>query len=240
MSVMPHFFILLLLVLLWPVQALAMQPNGCPDYDEPLVQVRQLSSAPQFNNSTSLPFIRKLAIEGGQNISSGSHETPVGLTAASLKLDSRYEIRIKQTSTDVMVCAQISSFELNFGFDDTVIYLAKELEGGSCSYREVLEHEMRHVRTDHVLVQNYMPLLPDLLRRALKQVGVIRASSPEVAETQIKATIKEYMANLGESLSQVRKKQQVLIDTPQEYERLSKSCNNDLAQLIRRAKEAGL
>lgn len=236
---MARFFLSLLVFLSWPFFALADQPNGCPDYVEPIMTVKQLVVAPLYNNTLDLPNIRKLATEGGQNISSGSHETPVGLTAASLKLDSRYEIRVRTTSEDVMVCAQIAHFDLNFGFDDTVVYLAREMPSGSCSQREVLEHEMRHVRADHLLVQNYTPLLPDILRAAFRQIGVIRASSAEVAEEQLKATIKNYMADLGKNLSLVRQKQQLTIDTPEEYDRLSKSCNADLSALIKQAKAAG-
>ena len=214
-----------------------MQANGCDDYEEPNIAVKQLVTSPHYNHTLDLANIRRLAIEGGQNVAGSQHETPVGLTAASLKLDSRFQIHIKRKGDDPLVCAQVSDFDLNFGFDDTIVYLASELPDGSCSYGVVLEHELRHVKTDLYLVQSYIPILPNLLRDALRHVGTIRASSPEVAEEEIRSTVSRYMADLGKSLSQVRQKYQSQIDTNEEYTRISKSCNYALSYLIKGSRE---
>jgi len=229
-------FILVLALLFTARPLMAMQANGCDDFVDPVISVKQLVITPRYNDTFNLATIRKLAIEGGQNIVGGSHETPVGLTAASLKLDSRFQINVKKRGDDYMVCAQISAFDLNFGFDDTTVYIANELPHGSCSYRTVLEHELRHVQTDQYLVQAYVPILPDLLRNALRHIGTIRASSSEAAEEEIRASISKYMADLGKNLSQVRQKHQAEIDTKQEYERLSRSCDNALASLVKDVK----
>jgi len=232
---MVRFFLLLLALVCLPSSVWAMQANGCDDYQEPAINVQQLVAQPRYNDTLDLPAIRKLASEGGQAISSSRHETPVGLTASSLKLDSRFEINVKHTAHDVMVCAQISSFSLSFGFDDTTVYLARELPYGSCSYHTVLDHEMKHVQTDQYLVRYYATQFPQLLRDAVREVGVIRASSSEAADNQIRAIISKYMSGLGTSLSDVRRKYQAKIDTPEEYERLSKSCNYALSDLIKQS-----
>jgi hypothetical protein len=226
----------LLCLLLASSSAQADQPNGCPDYEPPTVNVRQLIVAPRHNDTFDLLGIRQLAEQGGQEITSKQHETPIGLTAASLKLDSQYDIKIKSRSDDVMVCAQISNFTLAFGFDDTIVFVAREIPYGSCGYRSVLEHEMKHVQTDRIFVDATVPVLGDYIKKALGQIGVIRASSPEAAEAHIKKMMSEYMQSLGANLSQVRKKQQLMIDTPEEYERISASCDGELGKIIRNAR----
>ena len=235
---MPFFSFFLMIFLLIAAPSRADQPNGCPDYEEPTVNVKQLVVAPRHNDTFDLTGLLQLAMQGGQEITSTQHETPIGLTAASLKLDSQYDIKIKQRSDDVMVCAQISTFNLGFGFDDTTIFIAREIPYGSCGYRVVLEHEMKHVQTDRMFADVTVPVLPTYISKAINQIGVIRASSPEAAETHIKRMISEYMRSLGSNLSQVRKNQQLLIDTPAEYEKISASCNGDLGQMIRKARMA--
>ena len=232
---MARFFLFLIPLLFAAPACHGMQANGCDDYTEPNVSVKQLVISPQYNHTLDLANIRRLAIEGGNNVASGQHETPVGLTAASLKLDSRFQINIKSRGDDPLVCAQISDFELNFGFDDTIVYVASELPYGSCSYGVVLEHEMRHVQTDLFVVQSYLPILPNLLREAVRYVGTIRASSAEVAEEQIRSSISRYMGDLGKSLSQVRQKYQGQIDSKDEYLRISKSCDYALSKFVKDA-----
>ena len=228
------FFILFLIPasLLFSVPAMAMQANGCPDFEKPDVVVKQLVITPSFNDTLNLADIRKMAIEQGQKIASSSHEVPVGITAASLKLDSRYQVRISVNPSDKMACAQISEFDLNFGFDDTVVYLARELPYRSCSYQVVMEHEMKHVKMDKVFVGSYSPYIPEMLEKAIQEIGVIRASSPEVAEKRISAAVTQYMADLGKNFSQVRSTMQAKIDTEDEYARLGKSCNGELSRII--------
>ncbi len=210
----------------------AMEANGCPDYTEPNISIKQLVVAPRFNDTFDLRAIRALAAQGGANITSTAHETPVGLTAASLKLDTRYEVNFTSAPHDSMVCAQVTQMNLNFGFDDTTVFIAKEIPYGSCSYEVVLAHELQHVKTDRLLVDVTMPVLSGYIRSALKQVGVVRASSPQSAEQHLKNTINDYMAGLGANLSKVRVNQQALIDTETEYDRISKSCDGALGEMI--------
>lgn len=222
--------------LLWLLcinSAQAMQPNGCPDFIEPEIAVRQLIVQPGYNDTQDLAALKQMTLDNATMVSSTGHEIPVGLTAASLKLDSRFEIRTMTSPDSVMVCAQISKFVLNFGFDDTVIYLAREIPNPSCIYQTVVEHEINHVRTDQRLVQSYTPILSGLLRKAIGEVGVIRASSAQSAQQMISTSINNYMSQLGQNLSTIRQQEQQKIDTPEEYARLGQSCDGAMARLLR-------
>lgn len=212
--------------------AYALESNGCEDYREPNINIKQLIVAPRYNDTFALADIRALANQGGTNITSTSHDTPVGLTAASLKLDTRYEVNLTISPEDRTVCAQITDMNLSFGFDDTTVFIASEIPNGSCSYHTVLQHELQHVKTDRLLVDVTMPVLPTYLRTALRQIGVVRASSPQAAELHLKNAVSEYMQGMGANLSQVRRDQQAAIDTEDEYNRISTSCDGALSDLI--------
>lgn len=228
----PPFIILLLI----SMPALADQPNGCPDFSSPLITINKLAASPRLDNTMGLTNLRQMAMDTHKEFSSQNHETPVGLTAASLKLDSRFEIKLRTNTNDPMVCAQISALTLHFGFDDTMVYMARELPQPSCSYSEVLGHEQKHVAVDQMLVDTMTPLLQKILQEAIASIGVIRASSPKVAEQQITALVHNYMKDLGSHLSEIRKKKQAQIDTPEEYDRLSRSCNGELSRLVQSAR----
>ncbi|MFA6280622.1 MAG: hypothetical protein WC612_07530 [Bdellovibrionales bacterium] len=226
-------FPLLATFLLVAAPARADQPNGCPDYALPLITIDKLALPPRLNNALDLISLRQMAMDTQKQFSSQNNETPVGLTAASLKLDSQFEIRVRSTSNDPMVCAQISALTLHFGFDDTTVYMARELPQNSCSYGAVLGHEQHHIAVDQALVDAMVPTLQTLLQQAVASIGVIRASSSKVAEQQIATLIHNYMGELGAHLSDIRKKRQAQVDTPAEYDRLSRSCDGELSQIIR-------
>jgi hypothetical protein len=229
---MIHLIVLTLSLFLAAAPAMALQANGCPDFAPPVVNVNQLSVAPRLNDTFDLAGLRQLATENKKEFSSTRHETPVGLTSASLKLDSHFEISVRTTQGDPLVCAQISALNLDFGFDDTTVYLARELPNGSCSYQTVLDHERRHIAVDQGIVAEAAPQMAALLGQAIAQIGVIRASSGATAEKQINALINQYLHDLGTSLSVIRQKRQEIIDAPEEYERLSGACDGMLERVI--------
>lgn len=229
---MSRFLILCTALLVFPTSVWATQANGCPDFQPPSISVKQLVATPSVNDTLDLASIRQLAIDGGQRIAGSTHEIPVGVTAANLKLESQFEIHFEIPPNDRMVCAYISALELRIGFDDTVIYMAREVPFDSCGYKTVFDHEMDHVRTDRALIEAYAPHLPETLHRAVQEIGVIRASSTKAAEKEITNIVDRYFADLGVALSTVRQNQQMKIDTPEEYERLGKSCDGELGRLI--------
>ena len=207
----------------------------CPPLRPAQISIVPLPSRPSYDYGRNLAAMQTMAGTQREAFSSTDHEIPVGLTEAQLKLDSHFEVLINRPSTMDPVCAQISKFELRFGFEDTTVYLASELPQGSCSFQTVLQHEHRHVDMDNYLVQKYADAFPEMLRQAVTEIGVIRAASPEEAQGKLRDIVHNYMNDLGSNLTQVRQKYQQTIDTKDEYSRISISCNGQMSQILRAA-----
>jgi hypothetical protein len=219
---------------IWPTPSLAGHAVGCAPFERATITIRTVPSSPKIDSTRSLLAIRAMAHnEDPGKFSSASHETPVGLTAASLRFDSSYQITSRVSPRTGRVCAQISSFDLTFGFDNTIVYLARELPYGSCSYQTVMKHEYQHVQIDQNIVQFFGNRFHGLIDQAIKDIGVVDAASATEAEDHIRSTIKAYMKDLSYNLASMRTQEQGKIDTPEEYKRLSKSCNGKLSELIK-------
>ncbi len=225
---------LVLLPVFFSYPALAAEANGCPDFSPPVLSVIPLAATPQVNLTLNLAAMKAMASMNKENYASTEHKTPVGLTAASLLLDSSYDILVRQESGSPMVCAQIGSFKLRVGFEDTVIYVAREIPYGSCGYKEVFEHEMSHAATDRLFLEKIAPELPDLLAGEIRRIGVFRVGSAETAKKQIEKAMESFMRGLSARLSALRKEAQAKIDTPQEYRRVSESCGGELQKVFAR------
>jgi len=204
----------------------------CPPFEEPQITITPLMPSPRTNDNVSLAQIWQLS-DRTITTYAGLREVPVGLTAASMRLSSALDVTSRSMPGEQMVCTQITHLDLQFGFEDTVVYLARELSRPSCAYDVVQEHESKHLAVDRQILEAYVQQLPPLLADMLRQTGVIRASSPAAAEAQLHAMMNTYLQELGASIASVRERQQRQIDTPEEYKRLSASCDGEIARMVR-------
>lgn len=227
-------FSLFICASLFPLAVLAAE---CPPFVSPVIEVVPSVRPPKIDPTQTLAFLRAMArAEGPEKVSGARHERPVGLTAASLKTSLSYKVTSTIAPSSNSVCAQISHFSMTLGFDDTTIYLARELPRGSCSYKTVFDHEMMHVRIDEDIVRFYTPKFRSLFEQAIRNIGVVHATSAKEAERKIEDAMREYTQKTTTDLSKVRQTRQAQIDTPTEYARLSRSCNGSLAELISKAR----
>ncbi len=219
------------LTLAAPIASARAETPVCPSYVDPQITVQPTYTTPFYDSTKSVQEIQVMS--GQPDIAyAGLHNLPVGLTSSNLRLDSAFEVSTRTTSQDPTACAQISRFNLNFGFSDTTVYLARELLPHSCGYETVLEHESRHVMVDQQILAAYLPQLPPLLAAKLRQTGVVHAVSTEVAIEHLNNVMRNYLRDLGAVIARVRERQQQQIDTLEEYKRISRSCNGEIARML--------
>lgn len=111
-----------------------------------------------------------------------------------------------------------------------VIYIARELPVDSCAYKEVLTHEMRHLKT----YVDHLPKVEKVVREALvKRFGDKPLYAP--SGTAMSALEHEFdsgwMPYIKGELAKVEV-EQAAIDTPEEYGRLGKVCGGEVANLL--------
>ena len=124
--------------------------------------------------------------------------------------------------------------EVNLTYLPIIVYVGREFAPGTCAYKEILAHEMRHLNT----YMDFLPRAEKVVRAALEKrfagkplyapVGQARNLLQREIDTGWMNYIKNEMAKV-EAL-------QAAIDTPQEYARLGKVCAGEVQSLIRPAK----
>ncbi len=210
----------------------------CPAYLPPVIHVTPRLETPDLDHTLSLNDIGQLAGRKDGTVASGHHEVPVGLTIADLRLGSDYEISINEIARPdgtSYFCAEPAHFELSLAIVNTTVYIAKELPVETCSYRTVSQHEGFHVREDRDIVLEMTSALPAYLSHAMRNLGVVKGNTPEEVKTIITDTVQRLMTDIKTQIIDIRQKRQAAIDSPQEYERLSQSCDGALRSIIIRA-----
>ncbi len=110
-----------------------------------------------------------------------------------------------------------------------VIYMASEFRRQECQYKAFLEHELKHVEADRVILNDYAARIREGLLFAFSgnadvMIGPIPSSLVPDARTALRDRIQGSIENLLRMAGQGRIDRQKDIDTYYEYARLSHAC----------------
>jgi len=155
----------------------------------------------------------------------------LGLTLAT----SRVNFEIKTSSyVDHTGRWECSSPQITviYGFSPMTVYVAKEFPKGSCPYNEVYQHELRHVKTyqDHLV--SIEKDLADTLRQRFATGSVWRAPKGQTRLLLEKEMNERWLPFIKREIERVESAQK-LIDTPEEYARVSGACGGEIERVAR-------
>ncbi len=215
--------------LLLPAPA-AAQSAACPRFAPAKVSL-ELELAPlrrDFNRSMS----QLAAMPGRAPGPAGAAQGHI-LGLASAKYGERSQVGLLfQPMADGTVCAAVQSLVVDFGFNERIIYVARELPSDSCIHREVLNHEMMHVAADERLLREFTPVARRRLEAALAQARPVRARSQEQAVSAVRRSLDSAMRQVMAEFGRERDRRQARLDTVAEYERVSRSCKGEVNQYL--------
>lgn len=163
----------------------------------------------------------------------GPNNYVLGLT----KTESRVAIR----SDGPMLIDPATGYEciapqvtVSLSYAPVIIYIGNEFPPGSCGYLEILTHEFRHMKA----YMDHLPRVETSVRAALAKRyagkpfyapgGTARSALLHEIDSGWLPYIKSEMAKV--------ERQQVAIDAPAEYARLSKACNGEIQSVLNRGR----
>lgn len=230
----PHRLLLTALVLL-AVPALARpaaaQSAGCPRFDRPVLQVDTQVVPLKRDFDKTLPQLQAMP---GRSAGPAGAQAGQVLGLAHATFGERWQVGAHYSpQPGGAVCAALSKLTVTFGFQERVVYVARELPPGSCIQREVLNHEMKHVATDEALLREFMPTFKRRLETVVARQGTVRVRGQDQALTALRQPIDAAVNDLMREFSSEREKRQAKVDTLEEYRRVSKSCNGELAKYVK-------
>lgn len=120
--------------------------------------------------------------------------------------------------------------EVELYYTPITIYIGSEFAPGTCAYQEILAHEMRHLKT----YLDYLPKVELVVRKALsnrfdnKPLYARRDQASALLQREIDTGWLPWMKR---EMVKVET-QQAVIDTPQEYMRLSRVCKGEVQSII--------
>ena len=210
--------------------------NGCPPQQMPMVSIDVVNNPPHYDNSYSSAELGNIPID--TKIAKHKNEVFVtgGLTRGQITTSWETSFAKMLDERSGIACIWLKDIHLTLSYMPNV-YIASEHRPGSCRYDVIMEHEIRHVNTDIMTLNEYLPRIQQNVQYAVDTLGVrgpfhdaqtdrIRQDMQDVVSGRLRDTLAEMDA--------VRRQRQQLIDTRQEYMRLSNLCPNDRQAAPRR------
>lgn len=227
----PHRLLLTALALTLTPVAAAAQSAGCPRFDRPSLQVD--AQAVPLKRDFDKTLAQLQAMPGRSSGPAGAQSGQV-LGLAHATFGERWQIGAQYSpQPGGMFCAALSKLTVSFGFQERIVYVARDLPPGSCIQREVLNHEMKHVAVDEALLREFMPTFRRRVEAVVARQGTIRARGQDQAMALLRQPIDTAIRALMQDFSREREKRQMKVDTLEEYRRVSKSCNGELAKYVK-------
>ena len=209
----------------------AAQTAGCPAFERPRVQIDAQTVPLKRDFDKTLAQLQAMPGRSPGPAGAG-HGQVLGLAHATF--GERWQVGAAYSpQRGGTVCAALARLIVSFGFQERVVYIARELPPGTCIQREVLNHEMKHVAVDEALLREFMPGFKRRLEAVVARQGTVRARNESQAMTMLRQPIDAAVRDLMQDFSREREKRQAKVDTLEEYRRVSKSCNGELAKYVK-------
>ncbi|MBV6631702.1 MAG: hypothetical protein KI792_01570 [Alphaproteobacteria bacterium] len=172
-----------------------------------------------FDQLTRIPNNTRLGLTEGHQVG--------GLSVGDIRLASQIEFGNSVNFFSGDTCLWVRGLTINISLEP-VIYIARELQRGSCRYRTLLEHEQRHVAADRRLLETYQSRIETELGLALLEMGAtgpVPVSLASQVQQELSAEVGRTVDAAMEEFAQARDRAQQAIDNPAEYARLSRACS---------------
>lgn len=160
----------------------------------------------------------------------------LGLTHTEARVSIKVGGRMLQDAASGYECVA-PRIDVNLYYAPIVIYVSREFPPGSCSYQEVLAHEMRHLQT----YQEFLPRAEALVRARLaarfggKPLYAPVGQARSLLQREVDRSWMPYIKREMEKVELL----QAAIDTPQEYARLGKVCAGEVQYLLKQVSRSG-
>lgn len=218
---MRHFLLALSLISLAPLAA----GDDCDQLPKPSVTIKRLEAPITLNTRTGY---KALTVMGAATVRPGN--VVLGLTRgnAVMKFDTKTPAYRDPTGRWECASPQIT---LSYGFTPLTVLVAKEFPAGTCAYKEIYEHEQRHVKTyqDHIVAIEKE--LSDTLTRRFAGGAPWRGPAGQIAARLQQELDERWLPYVKREIDKADQAQ-ALIDTPEEYARVTASCDGEIKKRL--------
>lgn len=146
-----------------------------------------------------------------------------GMTIDEIKLDLKVEVGARRLG-DGRYCVALSGASARLGYDEINVFIDRRYRPGSCQYRSILDHELKHVAVHGEAVRRYGQAMESALGEAARSTGPFVASSAKAGAERLKRWLDQALRPLFRDMQQGIDRADAVLDSRDNYEREQKQC----------------
>lgn len=181
----------------------------------------------KFVTSKTLAEMQKQEIDTINPHSFNGISVTQGYAKGDIRMEAEVKLDYKGIWRNRAVCIWYDSIDVKF-FVKPHVYIAKEVYKDRCMGKAVLDHEMKHVNVDKMVVNKYSRQIGQKIFSGLQQRGFIAGpinpdDIQDVAD-RMRGTVKQIIDLEMKRLELDRMDMQAAVDTKEEYDRVAAQC----------------
>lgn len=188
-----------------------------------VIEVRTIDAPLQHDHTRSIEDLgqRKPAHDQGEHT--------LGLT--EMQLDTHIQVGSQSLSRrgESLACMRPQIY-VTLKLDPHRVWVASEFAPGSCAYRHIFAHEMRHVRVNQHTLETTAQRLREGMARSFG--NKVYYGRPDELQNRLRQHIHEEWLPWVDSQMKHTLRQHRDIDTPEEYERNRHVCGGAIARVL--------
>jgi len=200
--------------------------DECDQLPKPSVTIKRIEEKINFNTQYSY---RSLTNIGAALARPGNQVLGLTRGSAFVKFTTNSPSFIDPSGRWECSSPQIT---VTYGISPVTIYVAKEFPEGSCAYKEIYEHEMRHLKTYQTHMSSIEKLLSETLNARFATGAPWRSPVGQTAPKLQRELDERWTPFVQREFKRVEEAQ-ALIDTAQEYERVANACDGEIKKRTR-------
>jgi len=209
---------------------------GSSDFcgDRPPVKIDVTPSARQvtYDYSLRLEALQEASREPGVHTHipaprQGVYAVTKGFMKGSMNIRPEVKITSQTSPRRRQSCLWYDEINVEIEFIPK-IYIAREVRADRCMYGAVKEHELKHVRVDKQMANEFardlgLELRAMIIKRGVR-IGPVPEREAQKAGELMQNEVFDLVTRLSGDMEAERARRQAAIDTPEEYERVSALC----------------
>ncbi|MFZ2973064.1 MAG: hypothetical protein WA049_10525 [Ferribacterium limneticum] len=200
--------------------------DPCDELPKPSVTIKRIDERISYNTEYSY---RSLTNIGASLARPGKQVLGLTRGNATVSFASNTPGIIDPTGRWECTSPQIT---LSFGFSPMTVYVAREFPKGSCAYKEIHEHEMRHVEAYRAHIASIEKELTETLNARFATGAVWRGPVGQTA-SRLRQELDARWAPYVQRQIKLVDEAQAKIDTAEEYERVANACGGEISKVLR-------
>jgi hypothetical protein len=203
----------------------AGMPASCKPFPPPVVRVHYESSPVRYDYSKSVEALSAIKSDTADPYGPGAHTHTEGLRADRPTIETRSSERLMTYPFQGLFCIGYDTIDVTVRLKPT-IYIASRWRPGRCR-DAILEHEEKHVKVDHEVMDDFVPRVRGRIEAAIKKVGTmgpLRLEEEDTTENFMTRNIEVAVDEETRALHARITERQSHVDTLAEYQRVSGIC----------------